>query len=137
MLMKRLWPLIYIIGSALGVLVSLILISLTVWLETRPAEVLTLPNIKTEYTEKLSAIEQSLVILIEGDLNSEDSSKLSGLRYRLLNLTVPAEAKDFHMSLVFKLQQLESLLSKDSPISDVSLESLRSDLRTLVTNNQW
>lgn len=136
--MKRLWPLIFIIGSTLGVLVSLILVSLTVWLEAQPSsQVLTLPDVKVQYVEQLTPIEQSLSALIDGDLSAQDSSALSSLRFKLLNLTVPPEAKEFHMSLIFKLQQLEDLLSKSAPLSELSIDNLRSDLKTLVTNNQW
>lgn len=116
---------------------SLILVSLTVWLETRPAQVSALPNVNVQYAEGITPIEQSLISLIADDLSPDDGSKLSGLRYRLLSLSVPAEAKEFHMSLVFKLQQLEDLLSKNYLASKVSIETLQSDIRTLVTDNQW
>ena len=125
------------LGSALGVAVCLILVSLTVWLELGRRPVFSAANVQIQYVRQFESIKQGLNSLIDSDFNSIDSAALGQLQAKLMSLTVPAAAREFHLSLVLKLKQLENLLTQPSADQAVSVERVQSELRTLVASHQW
>ena len=135
--MTTLWTRIFLLGSVLGVTISLILVSLTVWLEGSARPLVTMPNIREEYVAKLVPIQQSLNSVVERQLTAADQAELSNLRLQLLNLTAPAEPKEFHLTLLLKLNQLEDLLVQTPAKSASSLAKLQTELRTLLAEHQW
>jgi len=135
--MSAFWSRIFLLGSALGVAVCLILVSLTVWLELGRRPVFSAANVQIQYVRQFESIKQGLNSLIDSDFNSIDSAALGQLQAKLMSLTVPAEAREFHLSLVLKLKQLENLLTQPSADQAVSVERVQSELRTLVASHQW
>ena len=125
------------LGSALGVAVCLILVSLTVWLELGRRPVFSAANVQIQYVRQFESIKQGLNSLIDSDFNSIYSAALGQLQAKLMSLTVPVEAREFHLSLVLKLKQLENLLTQPSADQAVSVERVQSELRTLVASHQW
>lgn len=135
--MATLWTRIFLLGSTLGVAVSLILVSLTVWLEKQPLPELSSIDIRLQYQRQLLPLEQNINVIVADDTMAVEQTEVSALRQRLMYLTVPPEAKDFHLSLVLKLQQLEDLLNQRAIGKKVSLENIQAEIKELVVKHQW
>ncbi|MDP3986219.1 MAG: hypothetical protein U1C53_03245 [Candidatus Veblenbacteria bacterium] len=134
------WRRLFLLTSALGVCVSLVLVSLAVWFATvpRPVTSRTSPvDVEAQYERQLEPIGLALRLLTEQSLGSGDGAELAGLRQQLLALTVPAEAREFHLSLVFGLQRLEDALATESSEQDGVLERVQAELTALVISHEW
>ncbi len=131
------WQNLFVLGSILGVTISLILASFTVLVLGSPRPDTLRINIRTSYETQLASVEQSLLHITEKKLSVIDKPELVNLRERLMSWLVPAEAKEFHLALILKLQQIENVLSQQTANMDMSLQKLQTDLRTLVTNKGW
>lgn len=135
--MTTLWTRIFLLGSVLGVAVSLILVSLAVWVEGQTVPVLSPVDVRLQYEQQLVPLEQTLNVLINDEVDAPRQIEFKQIREKVMSLTVPAEAKEFHLALVLKLQQLENLLNQQSIGKKVSLESVTAELKQLLTKHDW
>jgi hypothetical protein len=135
--MASLWTRIFLLGSALGVAICLILVSLTVWLENQTAPPLSPINIRLQYQTELKPIVQRIQSLIDGNLLAVNQFELTDLRNKLMRLIVPAEARNFHLQMVLKLQQLENVLVKPTSADQVTAAKIAADIKALIVEHQW
>ena len=134
------WRRLFLLTSALGVCVSLVLVSLAVWFATvpRPVASRTSPvDVGAQYERQLEPIGLALRVLTEQPLEPGDGAEVASLRQQLLALTVPAQAREFHLSLVLVLQRLEDALSAQSSDQVGVLERAQAELTALVVNYEW
>lgn len=115
----------------------MILVSLTVWLENQTAPPLSPINIRLQYQTELKPIVQRIQSLIDGNLLAVNQFELTDLRNKLMRLIVPAEARNFHLQMVLKLQQLENVLVKPTSADQVTAAKIAADIKALIVEHQW
>lgn len=133
--MRNIWPKIFLLSSVLAVLVSLLLVSWAVWLQGVSSSSAN-SYVSMKYLNQLGIVEKTLSPLLERPLEPGDQSELSAVRFNLLNLTVPAEAKEFHLALILKVQQLEEMLSSPALRDSSSVERLQAEIKNLFSR-RW
>lgn len=86
------------------------------------------------YRGELDEIKVELGPLLERPLSSADKRSLSGMRNRLLEITVPTSQRGFHFQLVLKLSSLMDLAaSAEAPSQSVA--TAQAGLKQLVA--EW
>lgn len=92
------------------------------------------------YTKNILDIKQELMPYLNKTLAPADKDSLVGIHKKLVGLSVPNEARGFHIKIVLKLSSLLESLSpdnfeKDQSVTITQLAKVQSELKSLLTES--